>query len=155
MHCPCLLCSVNHHSLNQSDVKITPLMTWLLAYFPHFRRFEHQSRLGCPRFSRALGGLFVCSSSSHWFFRIFSFLKIGSCDYFRFGFYDIQSKSALITEYRKWKKHQSQVSLWYCYLNEGSMFSVFSKFKISQARENGFLLTLSHKCWLAFHLKCL
>lgn len=147
MHCPCLLCSVNHHSLNQSDVKITPIMTWLPTFCPHFRRFEHQSRLGCPRFSCALGVLFVYSSSSYWL--------IGSCDYFRFGFYDIQSKSALITEYQKWKKHQSQVSLWYCYLNEGSMFSVFSKFKISQARENGFLLTLSHKCWLAFHLKCL
>ena len=37
-------------------------------------------------FSRALGSSFVFSLGSHWLVKVFSFLLIGRCDYFGFGF---------------------------------------------------------------------
>ena len=67
-----LLCSVSglensRHLLSQSDTKLKPIATWLLA------------------FSRAKGRLHAFTSISHWLPVIFSFVLIGSCDYFGFG----------------------------------------------------------------------
>ena len=56
------------HSLNQSDAKPKPVMTWSTA------------------FSRALDSLIVYISNSHWLLKVFPFLLIGRFNYFGFGF---------------------------------------------------------------------
>ena len=61
------------HFLSQSDFKPKPITTW------------------SPAFSRALGCLIVFTLSSHWLWRVFSFLLIGCW----FWIYDTQLKSAL------------------------------------------------------------
>ena len=58
----------SHHSLNLKNATLKPITSWSLA------------------FSRALGSSFVFSLSSHWLVKVFSFLLIGRCDYFGFGF---------------------------------------------------------------------
>ena len=58
----------SRHPLRQSDAKLKPIATWSLA------------------FSRACGQLHVFTLSSHWLLVIFSFILIGRCDYFGFGF---------------------------------------------------------------------
>ena len=58
----------SHHPLNQSDAKLKPIAKWLLA------------------FSRASGQLHVFTLSSHWLLVILTFVLIGRCDYFGFGF---------------------------------------------------------------------
>ena len=62
----------SHHYLNQSDAK--PIATWSLA------------------FSRALSNLFCFTLSPHWPLKVFSFLLIGHCDYFGFGFTTLDLK---------------------------------------------------------------
>ena len=64
--CPVISLENSHHFLNQSDAELKPLMTW------------------SPAFSRAFGAFFTLSS--HWFLEVFSFLRIGHCNYFGFGF---------------------------------------------------------------------
>ena len=46
-----------------------------------------------PAFSRALFSLFVFTLSSHWLFIVFSFLLIGRCDYFGFGFTTLNQRA--------------------------------------------------------------
>ena len=63
-----LRCSVigpenSHHSLNQSDAKLTPIETWSSAL------------------SRACGSLPVLILSSHWLLMTQTFAAIGSCNY--------------------------------------------------------------------------
>ena len=75
-----LLCPVSglensRHLLNQSDTKLKPIATWLLA------------------FSRALGWLHAFTSISHWLPLIFSFLLICRCDHFGFGFTTLNRKA--------------------------------------------------------------
>ena len=48
----------SRHSLNQSDAKLKPIMTW------------------SPAFSRALDNLLICTLSSHWLFKVFSFFLL-------------------------------------------------------------------------------
>lgn len=52
----------SRHSLNQSDAKLKPITTWSVE------------------FSRALDILVGFILSSHWLFRVFSFLLIGHCN---------------------------------------------------------------------------
>ena len=61
-------------AFNQSDAKLIPIAIW------------------SPAFSRALGGLVVFTLSSRWLFQLFSFLLIGRCDYFGFGFMTLNRK---------------------------------------------------------------
>ena len=58
----------SRHPLSQSDAKLKPIPTWLLA------------------FSRACGGLHVFTFSPDWFLVTFTFVLIGHCVYFGFGF---------------------------------------------------------------------
>ena len=65
-----LLCSViglenSRHLLSQSDTKLKPITTWLHAF----------------------------TSISHWLPLIFSFVLIGCCDYFGFGFTTLNRKA--------------------------------------------------------------
>ena len=65
-----LLCSVSglensRHLLSQSDTKLKPITTWLHAF----------------------------TSISHWLPLIFSFVLIGRCDYFGFGFTTLNRKA--------------------------------------------------------------
>lgn len=61
----------SNHSLNQSDAKLKSFTAWL------------------PAFSRAL----VFILSSHWLFKVFSFLLIGSCNYFDYGSMTLNGKA--------------------------------------------------------------
>ena len=63
------------YSLNQSDAKLKPTLTWSFA------------------FSRALDSLAVFTLSSHWLSKIFCFLLIGRCDFFGFGFMTLNRKA--------------------------------------------------------------
>ena len=65
----------SRHPLNQSNTKLKPFATWSLA------------------FSRASGRLHVFTLSSHWLLVIFTFVLIGRCDYFRFGFKTLNRKA--------------------------------------------------------------
>ena len=58
----------SRHPLSQSDAKLKPIAIWSLA------------------FSRAWGRLHAFTLSSHWLLMIFTFVLIGRCDYFGFGF---------------------------------------------------------------------
>ena len=58
----------SRHSFNQSDAKLKSITNWSHA------------------FSRALGSLVGFTLKSHWLLEILSFLLIGRCDYFGFGF---------------------------------------------------------------------
>ena len=62
-----LLCSVIGPE-TYATLKLKPITSW------------------SPAFSRALFSLFVFTLSSHWLLIVFSFLLIGRCDYFGFGF---------------------------------------------------------------------
>ena len=66
----------SRHSRNQSDAKLKP--TW------------------SPSFSRALGSFVVSTLSSHWLGKVFSFLPIGCCDYFGFGYETLNRKACLL-----------------------------------------------------------
>ena len=63
------------HSLNQSKAKLIPVTT------------------SSPAFSRALERFVGCTLSSHWLFKVFSFLLIGRCDYYGFGFTTVSRKA--------------------------------------------------------------
>ena len=63
------------HSLNQSKAKLIPVTT------------------SSPAFSRALESFVGCTLSSHWLFKVFSFLLIGRCDYYGFGFTTVSRKA--------------------------------------------------------------
>ena len=63
------------YSLNQSDAKRKPIMTWL------------------PAFSRAQGSLVVFALNSHWLLTIISFLLIGCCHYFGLSFTTLNWKA--------------------------------------------------------------
>ena len=65
----------SRHPLNQSDAKLKPIATWSVA------------------FSRASGSLHVLTLSSDWFLVIFTFVPIGHCDYFGFGFTTLNRKA--------------------------------------------------------------
>ena len=66
----------SRHSRNQSDAKTkTDLVTFV---FPRFRQF------------------FVSTLSSHWLGKVFSFLPIGCCDYFGFGYETLNRKACLL-----------------------------------------------------------
>ena len=58
----------SHHSLNLKNATLKPITSRSLS------------------FSRALGSSFVFSLGSHWLVKVFSFLLIGRCDNFGFGF---------------------------------------------------------------------
>ena len=73
-----LLCSVSglensRHLLSQSDTKLKPITTWLHAF----------------------------TSISHWLPLIFSFVLIGRCDYFGFGFTTLNRKALYSDSKRK------------------------------------------------------
>ena len=54
----------------------------------------NQSRLSRPRgFSRALGSLVIFTLNSHWLLKASSFLLIGCCDKFGFGFTTLNRKA--------------------------------------------------------------
>ena len=79
-----LLCSVisqenSCHFLNKSDAKLKPIVTWSLA------------------FSRASGRLHVFTFSSDWPLVIFTFVLIGRCDYFGFGFTTLNQKAHFLS----------------------------------------------------------
>ena len=75
-----LLCYVirlenSRHPRSQSDAKLKAIATWSVA------------------FSRAWGRLHVFTLSSHWLLVIFTFVLIGRCDYFDFGFTTLNQKA--------------------------------------------------------------
>ena len=65
----------SRHPLSQSDAELKPIVTWLLA------------------FSRAWNRLHVFTLSSHWLLVISTFVRIGRCDYFGFGFTTLNRKA--------------------------------------------------------------
>ena len=65
----------SRHSLNRSDVNLKPIAT------------------RSPAFSRAFGSLVGFILSSHWLFKILSFVVIGHNACFGFGFMAIQRKA--------------------------------------------------------------
>ena len=65
----------SHHPLNQSDAKLKAIVTWLLA------------------FSRARGRFRVFTLSPYWLLVMLTFVLIGYCDYFGFGFTTLNRKA--------------------------------------------------------------
>ena len=64
----------SRHSLSQSDAKVKPIANSSLAFFPHFTPV-------------------TCIRSSHWLLVIFTFVLIGHCAYFGFGFKTVNRKA--------------------------------------------------------------
>lgn len=61
-------------ALDQSDAKLKPVLTWSRAFY------------------RALGSLVVCTMSSHCLLKEFTFILLGSCDFFGFAFTTLNGK---------------------------------------------------------------
>ena len=74
----------NSRHLDQSDARLKPIASRSLA------------------FSRAWGRLHVFTLSSHWLLVIFSFVPIGRCDYFGFGFTTLNRKALYLTITLPW-----------------------------------------------------
>lgn len=72
------------HFLSQSDAGLKPITTWSFAFSRAFR---------------SLGSFFFLTLISHWLLKVFYFLLIGRCDYFRFGFTTLYRKALYLTTY--------------------------------------------------------